>query len=47
MYENYIPDGEYKEWKRILGITLASIILGIFWIFMPIITIIYQLYKSK
>ena len=46
-YENYIPNGEYKEWKRILGITLASIVLGIFWIFIPIAIIIYQLYKSK
>ena len=46
-YENYIPNGEYKEWKRILGITLVSMMLGILWILIPIIIIIYQLYKSK
>lgn len=47
LYENYIPNGEYEEWKRILAITLTSMALGILWIFIPIIIIIYQLYKSK
>lgn len=47
LYENYVPNEECKEWKRILGITVVSMLLGILWIFIPIIIIIYQLYKSK
>lgn len=46
-YENYIPNKECEEWKRILAITLTSMILGILWIFIPIIIIFYQLYKLK
>lgn len=47
LYNNYCPSVEYKEWQRVLGVTIASMLLGIFWIFIPIIIIIYHLFQSK
>jgi hypothetical protein len=43
----YAPPKEYADWQVALGITLTSMLLGIFWIFIPVIFIIYNLYKSK
>ena len=43
----YVPDKKYPDWQVTLGMTLTSMSLGVFWIFIPVIFIIYQLYKSK
>lgn len=43
----YVPTKKYADWQVTLGITLTSMLLGVFWVFIPIIIIIYQLYKSN
>jgi NADH:ubiquinone oxidoreductase subunit 6 (subunit J) len=45
--DTYVPQQKCKEWQRTLAITIVSLLIGLLWIFIPIVCMVWYTNNLK